>query len=309
MSTAPAIARCGRTCWPRCARRGGRTTRCSSRPTACSWATSRPTTSRRPRRPWSARTSTPAGRPRWRSSSSTAALTTRSSGSRRSSTLGDFAAIDLGASSGRVLAGRVDGGKVTLDELHRFANRPVQLPDGLHWDVLHLHAEALAGLRKAGGLDGVGVDTWGVDYGLLDGRGRLLRLPFHYRDGRTAGMVERAFERVPADELYAATGIQTLAINTVFQLVAEEDAPALAAAERIALLPDLLAYWLSGELANERTNASTTGLLDARSGEWALDLVERLGLPGRPFGALVEPGTQLGTVLPHHDFDAPVYTV
>jgi rhamnulokinase len=221
--------------------------------------------------------------------------------------LGDFAAIDLGASSGRVLAGRVDGGKVTLDELHRFANRPVQLPDGLHWDVLHLHAEALAGLRKAGGLDGVGVDTWGVDYGLLDGRGRLLGLPFHYRDGRTAGMVERAFERVPADELYAATGIQTLAINTVFQLVAEEDAPALAAAERIALLPDLLAYWLSGELANERTNASTTGLLDARSGEWALDLVERLGLPGRPFGALCEPGTELG---PARELGGvPVYTV
>src|SRR4051794_17236087 len=307
MSTAPAIARCGRTCWPRCARRGGRTTRCSSRPTACSWATSRPTTSRPHRRPWSAPRSTPAGRPRWRSSSRRAARTTRSSGSRRSSTLSDFAAIDLGASSGRVLTGHLTGGKVTLQELHRFDNQPVRLPDGLHWDVLHLYAEALAGLRKAGRLAGVGVDTWGVDYGLLDGRGRLLGLPFHYRDDRTEGMIERAFARVAAEELYATTGIQTLPINTVFQLLAEEDGGALAGAERIALVPDLLAYWLSGELANERTNASTTGLLDARSGEWAVELIERLGLPARPFGELCEPGVRLG---PARELGGiPVYTV
>jgi rhamnulokinase len=221
--------------------------------------------------------------------------------------LGEFAAIDLGASSGRVLTGRLDGGKVTLEQLHRFANQPVGLPDGLHWDVVHLYAEALAGLRGARDLDGVGVDTWGVDYGLLDGRGRLLGLPFHYRDARTEGMIDRAFARVGADELYATTGIQTLPINTLFQLLAEADSPALAGAERIALLPDLLAYWLCGELANERTNASTTGLLDARGGEWSHEIVERLGLPARPFGALCEPGTELG---PARELGGvPVYAV
>jgi rhamnulokinase len=221
--------------------------------------------------------------------------------------LTDFGAIDLGASSGRVFVGRLDDGRVALEELHRFANQPVRLPDGLHWDVVHLYAEALGALRDTGDLDGVGVDTWGVDYGLLDERGRLLGLPYHYRDDRTEGTVERAFARVPADELYATTGIQTLPINTVFQLLAEADGPALAAAERIALLPDLLAYWLSGELANERTNASTTGLLDARGGEWALEIVERLGLPARPFGALCEPGTELG---PARELGGvPVYTV
>jgi rhamnulokinase len=221
--------------------------------------------------------------------------------------LTDFGAIDLGASSGRVFVGRLEDGRVALEELHRFANQPVRLPDGLHWDVVHLYAEALGALRDTGDLDGVGVDTWGVDYGLLDERGRLLGLPYHYRDDRTEGTVERAFARVPADELYATTGIQTLPINTVFQLLAEADGPALAAAERIALLPDLLAYWLSGELANERTNASTTGLLDARGGEWALEIVERLGLPARPFGALCEPGTELG---PARELGGvPVYTV
>ena len=220
-----------------------------------------------------------------------------------------YAAIDLGASSGRVMTGRLVGGRLALAEVHRFHNRPARLPDGLCWNLLHLFTELLAGLRRAGDLAGVGVDSWGVDYALLDGRDRVLGLPFHYRDGRTEGMDARAFARVPAAELYATTGIQTMPINTVFQLLADEGSAALQAAQRIALVPDLLALWLCGELANERTNASTTGLLDARTGEWSLELIERLGLPTRPFGALVEPGTKLGSVLPHHDFDAPVYTV
>ena len=152
-----------------------------------------------------------------------------------------------------------------------------------------LFTEALAGLR---GLDaplaGVGVDTWGVDYALLDGEGRVLGLPFHYRDARTDGMVARAHARVPAEELYAVTGIQTMPINTVFQLLADERT---AVAERIALVPDLLSYWLTGELVNEITNASTTGLLDARAGTWARGLIERLGLPAAPFaGDPVEAG-------------------
>src|SRR3954468_6016082 len=181
----------------------------------------------------------------------------------------EFAAIDLGAESGRVVVGRFDGERVDLDVAHRFANRPVQLPDGLHWNLLNLFTEVLDGLRRAGPLAGVGGDTWGVDYALLHGRGRVLGLPFHYRDPRTTGMAERAFARVPAPELYATTGIQVTPINTVFQLLAEADGPAIGAAERIALVPDLLGYWLSGELANEITDASTTGLLDARSGRWA----------------------------------------
>jgi rhamnulokinase len=225
--------------------------------------------------------------------------------------LTDFAAIDLGAESGRVVHGRLDGARVALSVVHRFANRPLRLPDGLHWNLLTLFAETLDGLRRIDApLSGVGVDTWGVDYALLDGAGRLLGLPFHYRDGRTEGMVERAHARVSRDELYDVTGIQTMPINTVFQLLADEAGPALGHAQRIALVPDLLAFWLSGELANEVTNASTTGLLDARSGDWARGLIERLGLPAAPFaGEPVDAGTTLGPVLSDHGIDAPVHAV
>jgi rhamnulokinase len=221
-----------------------------------------------------------------------------------------FAAVDLGAESGRVVVGRLAGGRVELEVVHRFPNRPVRLPDGLRWNLLHLFTEALAGLRKAGGVAGVGVCTWGVDYALLDGAGRVLGLPFHYRDERTAGMVERAFARVPQAELYARTGIQTMPLNTVFQLLADEGSAALEAAERIALVPDLLAYWLSGELANEATNASTTNLLGAGTGEWATDVIERLGLPARIFRPTTEPGTPLGPLLAQHELgEATVYAV
>jgi len=216
-----------------------------------------------------------------------------------------FAAVDLGAESGRVVAGRLDGERVVLDEIHRFANRPVRLPDGVRWNLLALYAEALDGLARAGGLRGIGVCSWGVDYALLDGGRRVLGLPFHYRDHRTDGMVERAHARVSRDELYATCGIQTMPINTVFQLLADEGTPALAAAERIALVPDLFNLWLTGELANEVTNASTTGLLDARAGTWARGLIARLGLPAAPFtGDPVEPGRTLG----EHD-GVPVHLV
>src|SRR5690349_6225026 len=204
-----------------------------------------------------------------------------STGSRRCFTLPEFAAIDLGASSGRVVCGRFDGRRVRLEECHRFPNRPVRLPDGLHWNLLHLFTEAVGALRGRR-LDGVGVDTWGVDYALLDERDRVLGLPFHYRDERTAGA-----QRLPG---YEITGIQHMPINTVHQLLVDDR---VGEAAKLALVPDLLAHWLSGELSNERTNASTTGLLDARTGEWALALIARLGLPTRPFGALVEPGTRL----------------
>ena len=226
----------------------------------------------------------------------------------------EYAAIDLGAESGRVVLGRLDGGRVELDVVHRFANRPVRLPDGLRWNLLALFAEALHGLAAAADraeLAGIGVDAWGVDYALLDDRDRALGLPFHYRDERTAGMVERAHALVDRESLYAATGIQTMPINTVFQLLADAGSPALAAAERIALVPDLFNLWLTGVLANESTAASTTGLLDARAGTWARGIVERLGLPAGPFaGDPVEPGITLGPVLGHHEGVAgvPVHT-
>ncbi len=228
----------------------------------------------------------------------------------------DFAAIDLGAESGRVVRGRFDGERVSLDVVHRFENRPVRLPDGLRWNLLALFSDALEGLRRAaadgGELGGVGVDAWGVDYALLAGERRVLGLPFHYRDGRTDGMIARAHARVPREELYAVTGIQTMPINTVFQLLADEGSAALGAAEHLALVPDLFTLWLTGELVNEATAASTTGLLDARTGGWARELVRRLGLPAAPFaGATTEPGTTIGPVLGHHEGLAgtPVHAV
>ncbi|WP_210493333.1 rhamnulokinase family protein [Patulibacter sp. SYSU D01012] len=221
-----------------------------------------------------------------------------------------YAAIDFGASSGRVLAGRLVDGVVTLTEAARFVNRPVDLPDGRHWDLLGLYAQALEGLHAAGPLAGVGVDTWAVDYGLLDRDGRLLGLPYHYRDARTDGMVERSFARVSREDQYAVAGIQTMPINTVFQLEAERGSAALEAAERIALIPDLLAHWLGGELVNEATNASSTGLLDARTGRWSHALIERLGLPADLFGPTVEAGTTIGRLRPGLGLgDAAVHAV
>ncbi len=154
----------------------------------------------------------------------------------RSFTLPDYAAVDLGAESGCVVRGRFDGERIELDAAHRFPNRPVRLPDGLRWNLLALFSETLDGLCRAaegGALDGGGVDAWGVDYALLDAERRVLGLPFHYRDGRTEGMVARAHARVPREALYSIAGIQTMPINTVFQLLADADSAALAAAERL----------------------------------------------------------------------------
>ncbi len=230
-----------------------------------------------------------------------------------------FAAVDLGADSGRVVLGRLEHGAVSLEVVHRFANRPVRLPDGLHWNLLGLFADTLEGLARASAkapLSGVGIDSWGCDYGLLDGSSQLLGLPFHYRDERAHAMIDRVHERVSREELYSVTGIQTMPINTIFQLMAQAEGSAAQAAERIALVPDLFALWLTGVLANEVTAASTTGLLDARSGGWARSLIARLGFPPAPFaGDPVEPGTLLGPVLALHcdlagaATGAPVWTV
>ena len=218
-----------------------------------------------------------------------------------------FAAVDLGAQSGRVAVGRFDGDRVDLKVAHRFANQPVWLPDGLHWSLLRLFSDTLDGLALAaagGPLDGIGVDSWGCDYALLDGEQRLLGLPFHYRDPARASnaVVQRAFARVPRHELYERTGIQTMPINTVFQLVAESASSAVRAASAIALIPDLFGLWLTGTLANELTIASTSGLLDATAPRWARDLIARLGIPGEPFaGDVAAPGVELGPVLSGQD--------
>ena len=214
-----------------------------------------------------------------------------------------FLAIDLGAESGRALLGRFDGERVALEELHRFPNTPVRVVDGLHWDVLRLFQEIKEGLARAsretaGRLTGVGVDAWGVDFALLDRDGNLLSNPYHYRDGRTAGMPERAFARVPRAEIYRATGIQFMPINTLYQLLAMEGSPILDAASTVLLIPDLIGYWLTGSKRCEYTNATTTQLCDPATGDWARPLIERLRLPNRIFPALVPPGQDLGSLLP-----------
>ena len=216
-----------------------------------------------------------------------------------------FAAVDLGAESGRVALGRLDGDRVSLEIVHRFANHPVWLNDGLHWDLLKLFDESLDGIGRAAEiarLDGIGVDAWGVDYALLDAGNRVLGLPFHYRDGRTEGMIAAVHAKVSREGLYTRTGIQTMPINTIFQLMSEADSPAARAAERLAFVPDLFGLWMTGQLVNETTIASTSGLLGADDGRWARDLVAQLGFPAAPFARdPVEPGVSVGTVLTRHD--------
>lgn len=209
-------------------------------------------------------------------------------------------AVDLGAESGRVHLGRFDGERITLDEAHRFPNRPVLLPDGLHWDVLALFGDLLAGLTAAAARApspprSVAVDAWGGDFGLLDRAGALVGNPYHYRDARTAGILDRLLARVSWREIYQATGIQMMPINALGQLLSMVETPPLAIAERLLLIPDLLAYWLGGVAANERTNASTTQLYDPVRRAWAWRLIERLDLPDRLFRLpLLDPGTTLG---------------
>ncbi|TDW71125.1 rhamnulokinase [Kribbella pratensis] len=211
------------------------------------------------------------------------------------------AAVDLGASSGRVMLGEVGAHVLELREVHRFWNGPVRAHGRLHWDILQLYRSTLDGLRTAGALDGIGIDSWAVDYGLLDADGRLLRNPVHYRDSRTDGVMERVLEKVPAADLYAVTGLQQLPFNTIYQLTAE----ALEGATSLLMIPDLLGYWLTGEIGVERTNASTTQLFDVRSREWSDELISRVGLPRRVFPQLREPGDVIGNALPDETGLAP----
>ncbi len=209
-----------------------------------------------------------------------------------------YAAVDLGASSGRVMAGRVSPESLELTEVHRFANRPVRLPEGLRWDVLALYAGVLDGLKAAGQVDSVGIDSWAVDYGLLDADGVLLGNPVHYRDSRTEGIAEKVWASVPAAELYAATGLQYAPFNTLYQLVAAQGSDQLAHASRLLLIPDLLAYWLTGEQGTELTNASTTQLIDPRTRDWSAEVAERVGVDLGLFAPLRQPGDHAGELLP-----------
>jgi rhamnulokinase len=216
-------------------------------------------------------------------------------------------AVDLGAESGRVVLGRFDGGRVTLQEVHRFPTPPRPHDGHLRWDLRDIWSQVSTGLAAAGAaagsVDAVGVDAWGVDYGLLGQDGEPLGDPVSYRDPRTAGMVEEAIGRVGRERLYLATGIQIIEINTVFQLMAEARAGSLAQADRLLMIPDLFHHLLSGAAVAEYTVASTTGAYDMAGGRWAADLLEELGVPSHMLPEVVEAGTDLGPVRP----DLPGY--
>ncbi len=216
----------------------------------------------------------------------------------------NMAGVDLGAESGRVMLARFDGRHLSLEEVHRFPNRPVTLRGHRFWNILALWDETLTGLRKArqiaGTLDSIGVDTWGVDYGLVDAGGFLLGQPYQYRDHRTDGVMEQVFARVPRDVLYAWTGIQFLPFNTLFQLYAHEQMQPgeLAHAYRLLMIPDLLHSWLCGSLTTELTNTTTTQCWNPLAGVWVTDLLDQLAIPTTMLPPVVEAGTLLGEVLP-----------
>ncbi|UCC64112.1 MAG: rhamnulokinase [Anaerolineae bacterium] len=217
----------------------------------------------------------------------------------------NFLAFDLGAESGRAILGQFDGERIQLSEVHRFPNAPVYLLDGMHWDVLRLWTEikqsmALIAREHGGDLAGVGLDTWGVDFGLLDRDGALVSNPYHYRDSRTDGMIEEAFRRVRRKEIFEQTGIQFMPINSLYQLLSMivSRSPALDIAETFLTMPDLFNYWLTGRKVCEFSNATTTQCYDPRKGDWAIPLLEKMSIPIHIFPEIVPPGTVLGELLP-----------
>lgn len=213
-----------------------------------------------------------------------------------------FGAIDIGASSGRVVAGVLDADGLRLEVVHRFGNSAIEVDGHLRWDLSGLFAEVLVGLtelaRRHPRVLSVGIDTWAVDYGLLDANGRLLAEPVAYRDDRTDAAVEQVHARVDPTRLYAVTGLQFLPFNTLYQLTAERAEPLWSRTRHALLLPDLLAYWLTGRLRTEATNASTTGLLDATTHAWSAEVFGALDLPADLFPPLIQPGETLGVLLP-----------
>ena len=216
-----------------------------------------------------------------------------------------FLAFDFGASSGRAMLAKFDGEKITLEEKHRFSNDPVLVNGGFFWDVLRLFHEIKQGILKCansgdGDLDGIGIDTWGVDYGLLDKNDKLLGNPYHYRDTRTDGMYDKAFEIVPKEEIFNKTGIAFNWFNTLFQLLSAKlsDDSALNNAKTLLFMPDLFNFFLTGVKKNEYTIASTSQMFDSKNHKWATDLLDKMDIPSDIFPETIYPGNLVGTIKP-----------
>jgi rhamnulokinase len=212
---------------------------------------------------------------------------------------GWVAAVDLGATSGRVMLGHLGPDQLSVEAVHRFSNDPVRIADGLHWNILELYRNILVGLRKAlaaqPDLAGVGIDSWAVDYGLVSGA-RLINNPFHYRDERTVRGVDLVHKIADHAALYATNGLQFQPFNSIYQLAVDHDAGVIDDTTRMLMIPDLLGFWLTGEQVAERTNASTTGLLDVTNGAWNATLIDKVGLSRSLFPSLVDPGTRIGSL-------------
>lgn len=208
-------------------------------------------------------------------------------------------AFDFGASSGRAIIGCFDGDKITLEEVHRFSNDPVSVGGTVYWDVLRLFYEIKQGIIKAkiaGGFDSIGIDTWGVDFGLIDSEGKLMENPVHYRDTRTAGLVDEAFKTMPKEKLYGITGIQFMELNTLFQLISlKKYRPwMLERADKMLFMPDLFGYMLTGKMCAEYSIASTSQLIDLDKRTWSKEILDAFGIKESVFAPLVQPGTVLG---------------
>lgn len=208
-------------------------------------------------------------------------------------------AFDFGASSGRAIIGCFDGDKITLEEVHRFSNDPVSVGGTVYWDVLRLFYEIKQGIIKAkiaGGFDSIGIDTWGVDFGLIDSEGKLMENPVHYRDARTVGLVDEAFKTMPKEKLYGITGIQFMELNTLFQLISlKKYRPwMLERADKMLFMPDLFGYMLTGKMCAEYSIASTSQLIDLDKRTWSKEILDAFGIKESVFAPLVQPGTVLG---------------
>ncbi len=208
-------------------------------------------------------------------------------------------AFDFGASSGRAIIGCFDGDKITLEEVHRFSNDPVSVGGTVYWDVLRLFYEIKQGIIKAkiaGGFDSIGIDTWGVDFGLIDSEGKLMENPVHYRDTRTVGLVDEAFKTMPKEQLYGITGIQFMELNTLFQLISlKKYRPwMLERADKMLFMPDLFGYMLTGKMCAEYSIASTSQLIDLDKRTWSKEILDAFGIKESVFAPLVQPGTVLG---------------
>lgn len=208
-------------------------------------------------------------------------------------------AFDFGASSGRAIIGEYDGEKINLQEVHRFSNDPVSFGGVLYWDVLRLLHEIKQGIVKAwetGGFDSIGIDTWGVDFGLIDKDGHLLENPVHYRDGRTSGILDEAFKLMPREQIYEITGIQFMELNTLFQLLAikQKRPELLARADKLLFMPDLFSYMLTGEKTTEYSIATTSQIVDLKIRDWSAEILEKFGIPQHIFCPIVASGTVTG---------------